>query len=98
MLDVVIFAESNDVKFTQLIDVEFKNLYTVSLAKLSLCLPVNIFIYIDLFVKIKLNKYLNNVITDIPLLLYAFESLRIDEILYFLKKFIIEKEIFLSFS
>ena len=36
MVDVAIFADSNDVKLIQLIDVEFKNLYTVSLAKLSL--------------------------------------------------------------
>ena len=41
IVEFAIFAESRDVKFVQLIDVEFKNLYTVSLAKFSLCLPVS---------------------------------------------------------
>jgi hypothetical protein len=92
-----ILALSNVVKRIQLIDDEFINRYTVSFAKLPLCLPVNIFIYIDRFSKISTNKYMNNSMTGIPLLLYALDAFKTEDILYVLKKYVIEEEIFLSF-
>jgi len=98
IVDVAILAESKVVKLVQFIDDEFRKRYTVSLQKLPLCLPVSMFIYMERFSKTKENKYTNSSIIGIPLFLYAFDAFNIEDILYVLKKFIIEEEIFLSFS
>lgn len=93
IVEVAILAESKVVKRIQLIDDEFKKRYTVSLEKLSICLPVSMFMYMVRFAKTSANKHLNSSTTETPLLLYAFEAFNIEDILYVLKNFIIDEEI-----
>jgi len=76
----MIFDDTIVVNFIQLMQGKLRKRYTVFLEKSSLCLPVSMFIYMLLLENMSANKYWNSLGTGTPLVLYAFEALKIDEL------------------